>query len=131
MTLQSCPLLTRALTLCPALPYPASPCGAPAPRPLQGSNRLNRLMSDLMFTYTSEQHVATEDSDAAPAIEVSKTLKGRLLKAVEDSQGRLQTTSAAGLPDLCALAAQLQSCDCPLPPLRRWLPPRRGAPPAA
>lgn len=34
-------------------------------------------MSDLMYTYTSEQRVTTEDGDAAPAIEVAATDRGR------------------------------------------------------
>lgn len=44
--------------------------------PLQGG-KLSRLMSDLMYTYSSETNVATEDTDAAPAIEVHACDKGR------------------------------------------------------
>ena len=39
--------------------------------------KLTRLMSDLMYTYAAEAPVGTEDSDAAPAIEVPTSDKGR------------------------------------------------------
>ncbi len=37
--------------------------------PVQGG-KLTRLMSDLMFTNNNEANITTEDTDAAPAIEV-------------------------------------------------------------